>query len=403
MYESNNINNGKVIACWGPIHRQCGISTTAALLASYISLSLPKNSDEKVLVMTNELSMNAQASTYLTSELIPDGISEICSLSRSGNLKTVKDIENNTFSGLPRIDIVGPTFKSQTLKDELADEVKNIFDKARSGYNTIVVDTAASVFNSHSRAILEAADIIVVCLPQDKYTLSLWVHKSKDIYNPIVEIKPTVYVSGIHYEFDHLSYAIISKSLKRDMFYISMNEVISYGVNERCMLETVSKHMTLASKNKKDADDVVVEIAAIHNQIIHELKEAELLKARSELEREKLDREEAQGYLERLKNAKEESLSNIIDNSYLFGEALTSDLETLDEDSDGGLSIGDEYTNTVNSKDNQIIYEDEEDSISIGDEDEEIGLSIADDVEELEVITDDDDEIPEFDENDEEI
>ena len=66
MYEIlNPQHSGRVIALWSPVSRQGAVSTTAALLASYMG---KKVDDGRVLIISTDLTRGPDVSYYMTTE-----------------------------------------------------------------------------------------------------------------------------------------------------------------------------------------------------------------------------------------------------------------------------------------------------------------------------------------------
>jgi hypothetical protein len=171
-------------------------------------------------------------------------------------------------------------------------------------------------------------------------------------------------VSGCHYEYDHLSWAIICKSLKKEVFYISQNDLVRYGVDERCVYEIIGKQVRLDNKSKskkKNTDECIDEIAALYVKIVKEIEEFELGAAQRVKEAEEKERAETQAYLERLKTMRttKQSALESIDSTYIFGAEI--------DDGDFILpDIDDEFVASEPTPDGST------DGIVFGEEDEEV-------------------------------
>ena len=261
MYEIiNPQNSGRVVALWSPVNRQGAVSTTAAVLASYMGKAVD---DGKVLVLSTDASNGPNAYYYMTTEKMTNGLAEVIELSISDNLSSVEDIRNNTFSLNDNIDILACSKIGSNVTDFLSREIVNILNMARRGYKYIVVDCINGRYDMATKEVLEAADIIIVCMPQDKYIFESWIRKMENIYLPLVEKKPTIIVSAMHYEYEDMTYSDMNKELKdTELYYISLNDLVHKANSERDIPDMVSSHFT-----GKRRDDIIEEIESIYEKI----------------------------------------------------------------------------------------------------------------------------------------
>lgn len=289
MYDvANIVDMGRVISFWSPVHRQGAVSTTTAVMASYMADHI--EDDNKILVMSNELYGSHTAVHYLVNESVPDGLTEVCELSSSDNLKSASDIYNNTFSTGSKIDILNSSKRNTNIKDFLPREIPNIFNVARKGYKYTLVDTVSGIYDEATQAILRNCDIIVICMPQDRYIFDSWIKKTKGFYTAEAEKKPTIIISECHYEYEHMKYASMQKQLKSDLYYISLNDLVHKAVSERDVPGMI--HAQLKAKNK---DEILSEAEAICTKIdesIEGIIEFEVKRALEEEEKSKQDTKE---------------------------------------------------------------------------------------------------------------
>lgn len=292
MYDiTNPQNTGRVIAIWSPVSRQGAVSTTAALLASYMD---KKVNDGKVLILSTDAHGGPTACYYMSKERMVNGLAEVIELSISDNLKGAEDIFNNTFSISATTDILACSKMNTNVTDFLSREISNILNVARTGYKYIIVDTLCGKYDASTQAVLRNADAIIVCMPQDKYIFDSWVRKMPDIYIEEVEKKPTIIVSAMHYEYPDMSYKDMDKELKgHDLYYISLNDLVHKAVSDRNIPELIANNMS-----GKTRDDVGIEIEAIYDkliEIIDSIIENEMVNEQKLVEETK---KETQKYLE---------------------------------------------------------------------------------------------------------
>lgn len=305
MYNiKSSLDMGRVIAFWSPIHRQGAVSTTTALLASFISekhinkdIKFTRESNNDVLLMSNELYGAPTAATYMIKDTIPDGLTEVVHLSKSDNLKSDTSIYNNTYSGVLGVDILASSKRNGNIEDYIALEIPNIFNVARTGYKYILVDTVPGTSNESTLAILRNCDIIVVCMPQDRMTFDNWIRKMPGVYISEVEKKPTIVISEMHYEYKHMTYSSMATELKDNLYYISLNDVVHKAVSERSVASTIKELCKVKSK-----DDVIYELSAIYDTILEYIDTIVNKELQKENEIDEENDQRTQEYLENINN-----------------------------------------------------------------------------------------------------
>lgn len=293
MYDIVNIiDKGRVIAIWSPIHRQGGTSALTALLASYIS-EVEKEEDNKMLLMSNELYGAPTATKYITSEQLPTSLAEVVYLSKTESLKSYEDIYNNSSSNIKNLDILQSVKRSQQVKQFLAQNIKNILEVAKTGYKYIFVDTVSGTMDATTSEILKNSDVVIVCMPQDKFIWDNWLRKLDGTFHKALENKRYMLVSGLHYEYKYMSYVKMAKELKdEELAWLSQNELVKASAETRSMLEMVRTEL---KKKSEKQDDCIREIRIIYDMVLknielvrqEELKLEEEEKAKDELENNK--------------------------------------------------------------------------------------------------------------------
>ena len=345
MYEIlSNEQMGRVIAFWSPIHRQGATSTTAALIASFIAEKIGNEKDGgKVLVMSNELFGSFTAGDYLTSEDMPDGLTEVVVLSNCGNLKTYEDIYNNTFSGVENLDILSNNKKNSSLtSSDIEKEIKNILNVAKTGYKYIIVDCVAGKHDIATLSILKRCDIIVVCMPQDRHIIDNWIRKISNVYLPECEHKPTVMVLEQYYDYRHISYDRLCKEFKVDadeLCYIDLSDTVNKAVNDRKIPELIR------NIHKEKDNELELQIKLINNSIedaIQKVVNDEIKKAEEIDER---NRQETQEYIGNMDLFNIDYSSNNIEPSLTDEQTPSSDYaQDTGYEQDFGYSTDSGYT-----------------------------------------------------------
>lgn len=353
MYEINNIiDKGRVIAFWSPVHRQGAVSTTAALLTSLMAKELEREGEgNKVLLMSNELYGADTAASYITLGDKSDGLTEIIDLARADNLKSINDIHNHT-STFHNIDILKNSERNTNVSDHISREIPTIFNVVRQGYKYTIVDTVCGTFKEATQAILRHCDAIVVCMPQDKHIIDDWIRKKQGVYTNEVEKKGTVIVSEQHWEYDHLSYGDIKKSLKCELSYISLNPVVHKAVSDYDIYGLVETEL-----KAKNPDDIIYEIQEIYSKIQgylndimnKEITEAEVIeeenkqKTKEYLENVSLffgDVDESGGFISESDESKMGEFTDGYNNGFMLDDINEEDNKGEDSSESVGISEG---------------------------------------------------------------
>ena len=348
MYDVPNIaDKGRVIALWSPAHRQGAVSANTALLASYLAETVEDGM--KVLVMSNELYGAHTAAHYITDESMTDGLTEVCELSESDNLKNPQSLYDNTFSFGPKLDIINSSKRNTNIRDNLPRQINNIFNVARQGYRYTLVDTVSGVYDNSSQEILRRADVIIICMPQDKFTFESFIKKVKGFYPDAIKDdkrKRILIVSSIHYEYEHMTYNSMRKALNKryPLSHIQMNDVIHKAVGDRNIYNAVRSEL----KSKKP--DVFIseleDITYYVNMIIANIAAEETAMAERE---EELARQNTEKYLQ------EAEVADSLFDDYMYdsdGDENTSDYDESQED----ISRDAEFKENIPDESNKSAY-----------------------------------------------
>lgn len=347
MYNITNPEDlGRVIALWSPVHRQGAVSATTALLASYIAEQMDAEDNEKILIMSNEIYGSPTASFYMTNEDMIDGMQEVIQLSLSDNLKKPEEIYTNTFSLSPRIDILNCGKRNRDLGDLLEQEIGNILDMARVGYKYIIIDTVCGPHDKSSKKIIENCDLVMACIPQDRYIFDSWIRKTPGIYvEELKNGKPLITLSAMHCEYPDMKYESMRKEIKgRKLYYVSLNDIVHEAVSKRNIPEMIKANIKL-----KSPDSVIGELDALIDAIDETIAKIVVKEQQEKSFDIEKNKKETSDYLKGLsiKDLNEELYAN---------ETTAEDLEVTDEDLYGPTdetlvetsdSVEDEYTEEV--------------------------------------------------------
>lgn len=345
MYEvTSPKNSGRVIAVWSPVSRQGGVSTLAAMLISYLSVGL--NNDEKALLISNETT-GVTAAWYLSKEHIQSGLADVVDLSTSDNLKRPEDLYNNAFTISSNIDILTSSKANIAVGASLAFEISNIFSMARKGYKYIVVDVPSGD-SDISQKVIENCDVVVVCLPQDKYFFDGWVKRIPDIYLSKCDSKPTVTVLQKFFNYSSMTYSYMTKKMAgTPLYYIDLNTLVFDAVTTRSVHDVI-----VDEAGKKKHDEVIDELDAITDAIIEKIE--------SVIDQENTEEQKL------VDKAKKDTQDYMSDPDLFFGMEYGEDDQdsSQEESSDESEQKQDEQDASSKPEDSSISLNKEEDSPS---------------------------------------
>jgi cellulose biosynthesis protein BcsQ len=178
----------KIITFWSPVKRQGGCSTNVALYASYLS-SVMEDTEKAVIYSLNK---NADAADYLTSYNIRNGGKELMLLSETNNVNCKEDVLAYTHKLSDNFDILGTGKEGDIIEGRII-QMTEILAIA---YDYIIIDSVTDrspVLNK----IIEISDLIVVCIPQDKFVY-------EEFNMNILENKKVIFLSAMHIEKNEL-------------------------------------------------------------------------------------------------------------------------------------------------------------------------------------------------------
>ena len=253
----------KIITFWSPVKRQGGCSTNVALYASYLSQQSVMNETEKAVIYS--INENADATDYLTSNSIKNGSNDLLFLSEMNNLQSKEDVLAYTHKLSENLDILGTGKDSEIITKS---HIK-IIEILATAYDYIIIDSVTDE-NSISLEVMGISDLIVVCVPQDRF-----VYEKFDM--SIFENKKVIFLSAMHNEKNELSLNKIQSMIPVQAYKISRDDKINNAVYNQDVFNYVGNE----SKKKST---VINELRELHSEI-HRLINIERLNITYEIKK----------------------------------------------------------------------------------------------------------------------
>lgn len=251
----------KIIIFWSPVKRQGGCSTNVALYASYLS-SVMNETEKAVIYSLNE---NADAADYLTSSTIRNGGKDLLLLSETNNVSYKEDVLAYTHKLSENLDILG-TGKEKEIISRRIIQMTEILTMA---YDYILIDSVTDR-DLASHRIFDISDLVVVCVPQDKF-----VYEGLDM--SIFENKKVIFLSSIHNEKNELSLNKIQAMIPVQVYKISRDDKVNQAVYEQEVFNYICNEF-------KKKSSVINELKELHNEI-HRLINLEKLNITYEIKK----------------------------------------------------------------------------------------------------------------------
>ncbi len=234
----------KIITFWSPVKRQGGCSTNVALYASYLS-SIMNETEKAVIYSLNE---NADAADYLTPTTIRNGGEELLLLSENNNVNCKEDVLAYTHKLSDNLDILG-TGKEKEIISRRIIQMTEILTMA---YDYILIDSVTDR-DPASHRIFDIADLVVICVPQDKFVY-------EELEMSIFENKKMIFLSSMHNEKNELRLNKIQTMAPVQVYKISRDDKISQAVHD----QDVFKYICNEFKKKSS---IINELKELHNEI----------------------------------------------------------------------------------------------------------------------------------------
>lgn len=235
--------NTKIITFWSPVKRQ-GCSTNTALYSSYLSHVM--NETEKAVILS--LNDGTDSTDYITINPIKNGMNDLLFLSEMNNINSKEDILVYTHKISENLDVLG-TGKN---KNEIDKKYERIIELLKKAYDFIIVDTCTD-YDLTSRKILENSDLIVLCLPQDKF-----VYEQLDLSR--FNNKRIICISSLHNSKSELNIEKIQMLLPLKVYPLSQSDKINQSVYKQNIFDYIDNEF-----RKKSV--LISELYEIHKEI----------------------------------------------------------------------------------------------------------------------------------------
>ncbi len=171
------------IAFWSPYHGQTGTTTTALAIGSMVAITnnykvLLGHSHFERSTLERCLIHQRQSNRDDIHSFNDNGLDALRRLAKNGRLipEMVSDYTTPLFAG-NRLDLLQGIAGFNS--DEEAEEVnllRKIFISAKSSYDLVLIDVHSGMHQSLTRKLLEDADMVVICLNQNKWLLEDFFH-----------------------------------------------------------------------------------------------------------------------------------------------------------------------------------------------------------------------------------
>lgn len=235
--------NTKIITFWSPVKRQ-GCSTNTALYSSYLSHVM--NETEKAVILS--LNDGIDSTDYITINPIKNGMNDLLFLSEMNNINSKEDILVYTHKISENLDVLG-TGKN---KNEIDKKYERIIELLKKAYDFIIVDTCTD-YDLTSRKILENSDLIVLCLPQDKF-----VYEQLDLSK--FNNKRIICISSLHNSKSEFNIEKIQMLLPLKTYPLSQSDKINQSVYKQNIFDYIDNEF-----RKKSV--LISELYEIHKEI----------------------------------------------------------------------------------------------------------------------------------------
>lgn len=234
----------KVITFWSPVKRQGGCSTNVALYASYLSHVM--NETEKAVVFS--LNEGIDSSDYLTLNSIKNGSKDLLFLNELNNIKSKEDVLAYTHKLSENLDILG-TGKDVEIILKKDIEIIEILSKA---YDYIIIDSITDNI-SDSLLIFDISDLIIVCVPQDRF-----VYERLDM--SLFKNKKVIFLSSMYNEKNDLNLNKLQSMVPVQVYPLSRDNKINQAVSKQEVYSFINYEFKRKSL-------VIDELGSLNNEI----------------------------------------------------------------------------------------------------------------------------------------
>lgn len=236
-----------VIASWSPVHGQAKITVNASTLAAYMAIA----KDKSTLLIDGQFEYGKLREIFRIND--DDGINQIFTFAHTGNLDKDKLRIYSTSIIEKRLYLIGAT-KQRLLIDNICESFEAILKHADETFDYVIVDTNAGLKDPLTQCILQAADMVIVNLPQDDYIIKKYFDRHKDFWPMFFEKKQCVYVIGdYHNQYDHYNLKRIQRKYKlSEIFSVPNNKHLHKSLSDRRFMQWMIANYEICSKDRKD-------------------------------------------------------------------------------------------------------------------------------------------------------
>lgn len=234
----------KIITFWAPVKRQGGCSTCVALYTSYLSHVMSET--EKAVIFS--LNSTADAADYITPNPVRNGLDDILFLSEMNNISSREDILAYTHKISENLDVLGTGGNKELIERKC----NKIIEILSSAYDYMIIDSVTDN-NTMIKKIINQSDLIVVCIPQDRY-----VYERLDM--SIFENKKVIFLSAMHNSKSEISISRIQAMFPVNVFPVSRDDKINQAVYKQCLYSFIDSEL-------KRKSVIITELEELHKEI----------------------------------------------------------------------------------------------------------------------------------------
>lgn len=204
------------------------------------------NETEKAVILS--LNDGTDATDYITINPIKNGMNDLLFLSEMNNINSKEDILVYTHKISENLDVLG-TGKNKVEIDKKYEKIIELLKKA---YDFIIID-ACTDYDLISKKLLENSDLIVLCLPQDKF-----VYEQLELSR--FNNKKIICISSLHNSKSEFNIEKIQMLLPLKTYPLSQNDKISQAVYKQNIFDYIDNEF-----RKKSI--LISELYEIHKEI----------------------------------------------------------------------------------------------------------------------------------------
>ncbi|MBP1926738.1 cellulose biosynthesis protein BcsQ [Sedimentibacter acidaminivorans] len=204
------------------------------------------NETEKAVIFS--INTGIDATDYITSNQIRNGVDDLIFLNDTNNINTKEDILVYTHKLSENLDILG-TGKNQ---NNIQKHYKKIIDLLSLAYDYILIDTVTGNDLIYKN-VMNLSDLIVVCLPQDRF-----VYEKLDLSS--FENKKIIFLSSIHNSKNEFNLSKMQLMLPGQVYTLNQNDKINQAVYSQNLYNFIDNEF-------KKKTNIITELYEIHKEI----------------------------------------------------------------------------------------------------------------------------------------